>query len=90
MRNEDDDIDTYAELVRHTFPTIQQCRNSVNAILSMIDQMIDCFERNLDMVVIPFYKPTFTIKDFQYVRRLYEYAQEILDEQIRKIFEDAI
>ena len=90
LRKEDEDVDTYADLVRHTFPNLQQCRNSVNAILSMVDQMIDCFERNLDMIVIPFYKPTFSIKDFQYIRRVYEFAQEILDGQLRKIFEEAI
>ncbi len=87
---DDEDIETYGQLVRATFPTIQQCRHSLDAILSMVDQMVDCYERNSSMVQIPFYKPTYQTRDFDYVRRVYEYALEKLDEQIRKIYRDEV
>ncbi len=82
------DIDTYGELVSAAFPTLQKCRHSLDAILSMVDQMVDCYERNMSMVQIPFYKPTYQTRDFEYVRRIYEYALEILDQQLRKIYRD--
>ena len=79
-------ITNYAQLIRAAFPTMQECRHSLNAILSMVDQMVDCFERNMNMVQIPFYKPTYQTRDFEYVRRVYEYALKILDQQVRKIY----
>lgn len=82
----DENIKTYADLIRAAFPTMKECRHSLNAILSMIDQMVDCFERNMNMVQIPFYKPTYQTRDFEYVRRVYEYALKVLDDQVHKIY----
>ncbi len=52
----------------------------------MFDRMVDIFENNLDIISIPFYKPTFTIRDFKYVRITYEYALTILDDEMKRIF----
>ena len=40
----------------------------------MADQVIDCFETHLDMINIPIYKPTFTVRDFDQIRKIYEFA----------------
>jgi hypothetical protein len=77
---------TYTELVKAVFNDKQSCFNSVNAILMMIDQMIDLFEQNLDLINIPVYQPAFTIRDFHYIRRIYEFAQTLLREEINKIY----
>ncbi|MHA2001328.1 MAG: hypothetical protein ACTSVU_04470 [Promethearchaeota archaeon] len=79
------EIQNYQDLVKHAFLTKKKCENSLNAILSMQDQMIDCFERNLDIVNIPFYKPTWNIRDFRYVRIIYEYALKNLNGELNKI-----
>ena len=83
-------IKNYGGLVRATYKNVNECRHSLNAILSMFDQMIDCFERNDDMIEIPFYKPTYATRDFQYVRNIYEYSLKLLDTQLLKIFEHEV
>lgn len=82
----DAEVKTYDELVRSALPIYEQCRNSVNAMLSMVDQMIDCFENHPDMISIPFYTPIFSVRDFQYVRRVYEYALKTMDEQLELLY----
>ena len=79
------EIQNYQDLVKHAFSTKKKCEDSLNAILSMQDQMIDCFERNLDIVNIPFYKPTWNIRDFRYVRIISEYALKNLNEELNNI-----
>lgn len=76
----------YTDLVRAVFTDKQSCFNSVNAILMMIDQMIDLYEQNLDLINIPVYQPAFTIRDFHYIRKIYEFAQTLLREEINKIY----
>jgi hypothetical protein len=82
----DSTVTTYPELVFASYNTYEQCVRSVKAVLSMIDQMMDTFENNLDMINIPIYLPTFTLRDFQYVRKVYEYGLSLLDKEIKKIY----
>ena len=83
---QDLEIKTYAQLMEKVFPTKKETQEALNSIFSMFNQMVDCFERNLDMITIPFYKPTFNIRDFQFVRLCYEYAIKIIDEQLDDLY----
>ncbi len=52
----------------------------------MFNSMVDCYEKNLEMITIPFYKPTFNLRDFQFVRVCYEYAINVIDDQINELY----
>lgn len=82
----DENVEFYADLVRTVYPIQQQSQNSLHAILSMVDQMIDCFERSLDLISIPFYKPTWNLRDFSYMRSTYEFALQETNRQIDHIY----
>jgi len=86
LKCKDEDVKTYEDLVRCVFKTQKAAWAALNSILSMFDRMVDIFENNLDIISIPFYKPTFTIRDFKYVRITYEYALTILDDEMKRIF----
>jgi hypothetical protein len=85
---DDEKTKTYGGLVKWALPTLEESQHSLNSLYSIIDEMIDCFERNLDIINIPFYKPTFTIRNFQFVRRLYEHAQTIIDNELVQIYKE--
>ncbi|MHA1673817.1 MAG: hypothetical protein ACTSYI_09310 [Promethearchaeota archaeon] len=81
-----ENIDHYSDLIRAVYPEIQQSRTSLKALLSMVDQMIDCFEHAADLISIPFYKPTWNLRDFGYMRKIYEFALQETNRQIEKIY----
>ncbi|WP_457558004.1 hypothetical protein [Candidatus Harpocratesius sp.] len=81
------DISYYSDLIRTVYPEKKQCQISLHAILTMIDQMIDCFERALDLISIPFYKPTWNLRDFAYIRKIYEFAITETNHQIDLIYQ---
>ena len=81
-----EDVKTYNDLVFGTYKNYKQAKSAMNSILTMFDRMVDVFESNLDIISIPFYRPTFTLRDFKFIRKVYEYALKILDEDIRRIF----
>ncbi|RLI61837.1 MAG: hypothetical protein DRO88_12550 [Promethearchaeia archaeon] len=87
MRSNSENVKTYAELIRSVYPEKIQCQTSLQAILTMIDKMIDCFERSLDLIAIPFYKPTWNLRDFAYIRRMYEFAITEANHQIDLIYQ---
>jgi len=80
------EIKTYLQLMKKVFPSKKESQEALNSIFSMFNQMVDCFERHLQMITIPFYKPTFIIRDFQFVRICYEYAIKIIDEQLNELY----
>ena len=80
------DIRYIAELVRKKHKSQDTCQKEIDAVLSIFDQMIDCFERNLDAINIPFYKPTWNIRDWKYMRRIYEFALHFMENEIKKIY----
>ncbi|UYP47494.1 hypothetical protein NEF87_003779 [Candidatus Lokiarchaeum ossiferum] len=80
------DVKFVSELIRKKYATKELCQEALDAVLSIFDQMIDCFERNLDAINIPFYKPTWNIRDWKYMRRLYEFALELMDNELSKIY----
>ena len=86
LRNRDPEISNIQELIQRAFPTIEEGWNSVNIIFTMFDQIIDIFERNLDLIEIAFYKPTFRIRNFFYTRNLMEYAITKIREELQKIY----
>ncbi len=86
LATKEPDIKFVSELIRKKYPTKKACQFGIRAVFSIFDQMIDCFERNLDAINIPFYKPTWNIRDWKYVRRLYEFAQQLTDNEITKIY----
>ena len=47
---------------------------------------MDCFERNLDIINIAFYKPTWNLRDFTYGRKIYEYGINLIEQEIRRIY----
>ncbi len=81
-----ENIDHYSDLIRAVYPEIQQSQTSLKVLLSMVDQMIDCFERAADLISIPFYKPTWNLRDFGYMRKIYEFALKESNRQIEKIY----
>ncbi|MHA1900569.1 MAG: hypothetical protein ACTSW5_06715 [Promethearchaeota archaeon] len=83
---QDSEIKTYLELIKRVYPTKKEGQDVLNSIFSMFNQMIDCFERNLEMITIPFYKPTFNIRNFQFARLCYEYAIKLADEQLNEFY----
>ena len=86
LKCKDENVKTYEELVRTVYKTHKATWAALNSILSMFDRMIDIFENNLDIISIPFYRATFSLRDFKYVRILYEYALNTLDEELQNIF----
>jgi hypothetical protein len=82
----DPNVKNYEDLTRIAHPTKEDCLTSIRALLGMVDETIDCFETNLDMINIPIYRPTFTVRDFVYVRKIYEYALKVIDEIVEKIY----
>ena len=86
LKCKDENVKTYEELVRAVFKTQKAAWAALNSILSMFDRMVDIFENNLDIISIPFYRPTFTLRDFKYVRVSYEYALTILDDELKRIY----
>ena len=82
----DSEIKTYIQLMKKVFPTKKESQDALNSIFSMFNQMVDCFERHLQMITIPFYKPTFNIRDFQFVRICYEFAIKVVDEQLNELY----
>ncbi len=83
---QDSEVKTYIQLMKKVFPTKKESQDALNSIFSMFGQMMDCFERHLQMITIPFYKPTFNIRDFQFVRICYEFAINIVDEQLKELY----
>ncbi len=83
---QDLEIKTYTQLMKKVFPTKKESQDALNSIFSMFNQMVDCFERHLQMITIPFYKPTFNLRDFQFVRVCYEFAINIIDEQLNELY----
>ncbi len=83
---QDPDVKTYIQLMKKIFPTKKESQEALNLIFSMFGQMMDCFERHLQMITIPFYKPTFNIRNFQFVRVCYEFAINIVDEQLNELY----
>jgi hypothetical protein len=79
-------VRTYYELVRAVFPEKQNCINTLSSLTMMIDQMIDLFEQNLDIINIPVFQPTFSVRNFEYIRKLYEYAQNIIQEEVNRMY----
>ncbi|MHA1619448.1 MAG: hypothetical protein ACTSVZ_09205 [Promethearchaeota archaeon] len=79
-------IENYSDLIRSVYPEMQQSQTSLNAVLSMVDQMIDFFEHALDSISIPFYKPTWNLRDFGYMRKVYEFALQETNRQINEIY----
>jgi hypothetical protein len=86
LRNRDSEISNVQELIQQAFPTIKEGWNSVNVLFTMFDQIIDIFERNLDLIEIAFYKPTFKIRNIFYTRNLMEYAITKIREELQKIY----
>ena len=82
----DPEVKTYLQLMKKVYPTKKESQDALNSIFSMFNQMVDCFERHLQMITIPFYKPTFNIRDFQFVRVCYEFAINIIDEQMKEFY----
>ena len=82
----DFEIKTYLQLMKKVFHTKEESQEALNSIFSIFNQMVDCFERHLQMITIPFYKPTFNIRDFQFVRICYEYAIKVIDEQLNELY----
>lgn len=80
------DLKFISELIRGKYATKEICQEALEAVLSIFDQMIDCFERNLDAINIPFYKPTWNIRDWKYMRRLYEFALELMEKEVSNIY----
>jgi hypothetical protein len=85
LKCNNENINFISELFKETYPTKKEFQKALKALFSMGDQMVDCFERNLDAITIPFYKPTWKIRDFKYMRRIYEYAIQLSEEEIIKI-----
>ena len=83
---QDSEIKTYLQLMKKVFPTKKESQDALNSIFSMFNSMVDCYEKNLEMITIPFYKPTFNLRDFQFVRLCYEYAINVIDEQIDELY----
>lgn len=75
------------DLILSAYPNEKDSNNSIDAIFSMFDQIIDVFERNLELINIPFYRPTWRIRDFTYTRRLYEYALKRVRHEISSIYQ---
>lgn len=88
IRSRSEEINNYAELIRSVYPQKQECQISLQAILTVMDQMIDCFERSLDLIAIPFYKPTWNLRDFAYIRRMYEFAITEANHQIDLFYKE--
>jgi len=80
------EVKTYIQLMKNVYPTKKESQDALNSIFAMFNQMVDCFERHLQMITIPFYKPTFNIRDFQFVRICYEFAINIVDEQLKELY----
>ena len=80
------DVTTYADIILATFSSSEKCLNSFNAIVGIFDQIMDCFERNLDIINIAFYKPTWNLRDFTYGRKIYEYGINLIEQEIRSIY----
>lgn len=85
---DDEKIKSYSELVKYAFPTKKLGKECLKAIFSMYSQMIDCFERNLSMINIAFYKPTFNLRDFQFTRLCYEFAISFTDAKLSEIYKE--
>jgi hypothetical protein len=83
---QDTEVKTYIQLMKKVYPTKKESQDALNSIFAMFNQMVDCFERHLQMITIPFYKPTFNIRDFQFVRVCYEFAIKIVDEQLKELY----
>jgi len=83
---QDPEVITYIQLIKKVFPSKKESQDALNSIFSMFNQMVDTFERHLQMITIPFYKPTFNIRDFQFVRICYEFAINIVDEQLNELY----
>lgn len=89
MNNPDPNADTAVKLILSSIPSVKSCTNSISALFSMFDQIIDVFERNLEIITIPFYRPTWRIRDFSYTRHLYEFALERATEEVKKVYNGA-
>ena len=81
-----EEIEHYSELIRSVYPEMHQSQTSLNALLSMVDQMIDFFEHALDSISIPFYKPTWNLRDFGYMRKIYEFTLQETNRQLEMIY----
>ena len=82
-----ENIENYSELIRAVYPEMHQSQTSLKTILSMVDKMIDFFEHALDSISIPFYKPTWNLRDFGYMRKIYEFTLQESNRQIEKIYQ---
>ena len=82
------DVTTYADIIKATFSSSEKSVASFNAIVDVFDQIMDCFERNLDVINIAFYKPTWSLRDFQYAREIYEYGINLIEREIRQIYSE--
>jgi hypothetical protein len=84
----DPNIKIYEDLLRYAYKDYEECHQSVSAMFSMVDQMIDIYENNIEseLINIPVYKPTFTLRNFTYVRKIYEYALRVVDKILKTAF----
>ncbi len=89
LANPTPNIQSEMPLILSAFPDEIATRNSIDAIFSMFDQIIDVFERNLKIINIPFYRPTYRIRNFDYARHIYEFALERAREEITQLFKNA-
>ncbi len=83
---QDNEVKTYIQLMKKVFSTRKESQDALNSIFSMFNSMVDCYEKNLEMITIPFYKPTFNLRDFQFVRVCYEYAINVIDDQMNELY----
>jgi hypothetical protein len=77
---------SFSELARVVFPTITDSRNAIGAVLLMVDQMINCFDQNLDIINIPLFRSAFSIRNFSYIRKMLEFTLFVIERELTKIY----